>query len=429
MIPTFYARELGVLQALVLIACGCASSRTAPDHEPDPEPIEAEPSPFGGTSPLDSVAVSCAEGSAREIALDEVTEAGFSAEDLLANIEGMHEAPLTWASPEGVTIGPESGQHKLRVRVERASEGAALFDPDTDAIGHGARCTLWIAVDVVISLQSDERALNEEVQGTVYANNPSFAYFRAEAGSDDFGGELTVRSEAQLSRFELMMTLSEHGATGSLQGVWLKVEDGFSFEEPTELAYWGHAPCAVGEQSVRLDELVQLGDSDPVSATQAAEAARQHASLSITWQDGTRTTGTWSFAGGQNGACLGSDSFLEGGPLTRLAQHGVVELRTADGRARGQWPAYLTATGYSYEVSLDTIGMDDQLPASPAELGFPMQSLGELDALSVALNIRMVPPAEVSGELSLYGYDCGGGDITTVCDFMSVLLEAGTLGP
>jgi hypothetical protein len=433
MIPTVSSATRGLLCALAFIGstigCGCASSNAPPSAAP----LEAEPSSFAGISPLDVVAPSCADGSSRDIELDEVTDAGFSAEDLLANIEGMHEAKLIWASPEEVTIGPESGEHTLRILVERASERAKLFDPDTDAIGHGARCPLWVAVDVVVSLQSDDLALNEEVHGTVYARDARLGYFQAEAGSASFGGELTVSLErgALLSRFELAMTLSEHGATGSLHAVRLTIQETFSYEEPVELAYFGHVRCEVGAQSLQLDELVQLNDGDRVSASSAAGAVGQLSSVSITWPDGTTAAASFSFTGDPNGACLQPSPIAPDG-YTVLALHGMVELRSEDERLDARWPVYLQATGSSYQVTLDTLGMPMAATATPAELGFPMQSRDDLDAISVDLNIQLVPPSEVSGDVRLNGFDCGAGDPndpTVNCEFTSTLLEAGTLGP
>ena len=237
------------LCALALLAC-------AKSNRPDGPPVEAEPSPFQHASPLEGITTLCAEGSSREVALDAVTEAGFSAQDVLAYAEGEHREALRWLMPEDLRVGPESGESELTVSVERAGDRAGDFRPDTDAIGHGARCRPWITIDVVVSIQSRSGALNDRFEATLYATDARVAYLRATTPALDLAGTLEVsreRTNVTASSYDLKMTFSEHGATGSLYSTWTRSTSEAAWDESFEVAHWGGAHCADGAYAVPLD--------------------------------------------------------------------------------------------------------------------------------------------------------------------------------
>ena len=257
--------------ALTFALCGCARSQRAQPELPTPLP-----SPFESVSAVERVASECSQGSSSEVALDAITDTGFSAEDLLAYAEGSHDETIRWDMPEGIRIGPESRERALRISVERAGERARDFKPDTDVIGHGARCRPWLEVDVTVSLQSEDGALNERFDATLYSTDARVAYLHAKSAQLELAGELTVTRELPAENiaaasFMVMMTFSEHGVTGTLVSDWSRVVSSIdvAWDESIELAYWGRARCNMWDYSIGVEEPVELWSGE-------AEIGRAH---------------------------------------------------------------------------------------------------------------------------------------------------------
>ncbi|HEX6241456.1 MAG TPA: hypothetical protein VFZ61_11200, partial [Polyangiales bacterium] len=61
----------------------------------------------------------CKELSSTEVQPDERTALGFSAQRVLAFVEGTHVETLTWHPQENASFGPESGERQLTVTVAR----------------------------------------------------------------------------------------------------------------------------------------------------------------------------------------------------------------------------------------------------------------------------------------------------------------------
>lgn len=423
---------------MLLALAACASSR-----EPAPAEVElpeAEPSPFESESAIEIVAGSCADGSSREIALDDTLDgtiegSDFTADDILELVERTHQATIHWMPEDGATVGPESGDHALYVTVLRASDRARDFAPATTAIGHGTRCEHWLELDVTIALQTDDGALNEAIEGTLYASDPRVAYFRASAGDDAFGGALEVavanENGAKLSRFDLDLVFAEAGVSGTLTGVSIAIVQGSDFESeyPAELAYVGPVHCPAGEFAVRLDDAVPLSiDGSGTSAQQMLEEAELIEAIPLVWLDGARTTATFRFTSDEGGAC-GAVSSVAPTDDAHLAVGGVASFESADGRVAGSWPAYLEqyGNGGELQVSLNLLKQADAATATPPELGFPGLERGQLTGLDVDFYLY-ISSEGATGSLRLGGFHCGAGDLETSCDFTSVELEAAAIG-
>jgi hypothetical protein len=423
-----YLKHGSWVVALLMLG-GCADSRTKPRAEV--ELPEAQPSPFAGESALKAVAVSCDDGSTREIALDATLEgAAFTAQDVLAWVERTHVEAIRWVQPLGATVGPESGERALYITVTRASDRAREHVPETIPIGHGTRCEHWLELDVKLALQTDDGALNEAIEGTLYTSDARVAYFHASAGDDAFGGELTIEpiSEGGLSRFDLEIVLSPQGVGGALYAVWLVQTADFSYDDPRLFASIGTVDCEPGEFAVGIDERVPLSnDGAGISAQQLLGQAEQLDTLPLTWRDGTRTTAALRFTSRDEGAC-GSVSSTSPEDAARLMVPGEVTFESADGRVGGTWPAYLEQWGVEGPLALHLARRDDGATVTPPELGFPGLERGELLDLSVSL-ILHIADGTATGSLALDGSHCGGGSLETgSCNYTTVDLESAAVG-
>lgn len=413
---------------LLFASGGCASSREAAGEEPP------APSPLIGIDELNQVEPLCADGSTREIALDEVIDNGFSAQDILAFAEGVHDERIRWQPPDGAAISPERGEHALRVTVERASDRAADIEPEVAVIGHGASCSHWLAIPVTVGLQSDGGALNDAISGTLLATHERVAYFRATSIGDELAGELSVsppREDVYLSIFELAITFSEQGASGTLAAQWRLRDDPALEVEFEPLASFGRATCEPADYAVTLDEVVPLAEDDAgMSAREALEVLSELDTLALAWQSGEQTTATLSFTPGSEGACV-FVSPVSPELFATLSVPGQLRFETADGKVDATWPAELKRAGRSSSLSLtlDPAGLPDGSTATAEELGFPTHDRGTLIALNVALYLSLeLESGEASGALDLGGFHCGTGSPETSCMYTSVDLDSATLG-
>lgn len=410
----------GVLLLCTLAACAKSNVRGGSIDE-------AEPSPFSQVSPIEGLTEICAEGSSTDIPLDEVTEAGFSAEDVLAYAEGEHHESIRWLKPEELRIGPESGDGEVTIAIERASERAKDFRPTTDEIGLGARCQPWILVDVIVTIQSEGGALNERFTATLFAPDRRAAYVRATTPEGELAGALSATHEATNafgSSYELRMTLSEHGATGSLYSRWSRQYMDVSWDDSFEIAHWGLAHCTDGAYAVPLDERIELqGPTDRASANEGVAWLNDFGPLSIEWADDGTTRATFTFAATEAGACARPYT-LSPEPFQDLYVAGELELRTDDGQVDARWPGGLSIDAIDDgEVvgaffSIDPLALPDSFTASTVELGFPEEERGAHESLSVQCGLELTAHAGISGliELSAYDYagNCEPGDLDCV---------------
>lgn len=429
-----------ILLLVALTAC-------AKSNEAKP-PVEAGPSPFGARWAIESFAPTCAEGSSTEVALGEVTETGFSAEDMLALAEGEHRETIQWLMPEGLELGPESGARELTIRIERASDRARAFAPDNEVIGHGARCWPWLFVDVVVTVQSAGGALNERFEAELYAADESVAYLAAISPALELAGDVSVARDAAdfaASSYELRISFSEHGATGSLLSNWSREvqEPRLYWEETLELAHWGRAHCDVGTAySVTLDDAVEVGsDGGRGSAKQAIDWMNAAAPIAIRWEGGGTTTGTLSFTPEDDGACVTTAAYSSE-PFQDLKVRGELELRTEDGRLDARWPGWLGLNGNGVEganvigasFTLDGQAMPDSYTASTAELGFPEETRGGHTSLNVMCDLFLDENGGSWGTIGLTAYDASSGcdleaDPSCAANLTSTPLVRGTVSP
>lgn len=398
---------------LLCTLAACAESRM-----PGGPLDEAEPSPFAHVSPIEGLNASCAQGRSTAISLDEVTEAGFSAEDVLAYAEGEHHESIRWQTPEPLQLGPESGEGEITIEIERASDRAKDFRPTTDVIGHGARCRPWITVDVIVAIQSEGGALNDRFMATLFATDRRAAYLRAKTPEGELAGALWATQEATnvlASSYELRMTLSEHGATGSLYSNWARQYMDVHWDDSFEIAHWGRAHCTDGAYAVPLDERIELQSArDRASANEGIAWLNDLGSIGIEWDDGSTTRAAFSFAPAEAGACVRAQA-LSPEPFQDLYIPGELELRTDDGQVDARWPGGLRidAIGDGEVVgaffSIDALALPDSFTASTVELGFPKEERGAHESLSVQCSLALTNLDGNSGQIELSAYDESGG--------------------
>lgn len=147
------------------------------------------------------------------LALDEVSELGFAAEEVLAYVEGEHAATLSWADGTSsglVLVAAEPGNARL-LRYEYVSSSGE--EPDI-------YCGDELAVDLDLAVDSDDGRLAEDFEVTLVSEEGSLAWITVDL--EALEGSLDIESFATESFddiwADLHVELEASGLSGEIRG-------------------------------------------------------------------------------------------------------------------------------------------------------------------------------------------------------------------
>lgn len=409
-----------------MVAIGAAAcARSAPGGDPGSLEIEE---PSGSAVLVDEPMqsgdrVSCEAGTRIEIDLDDETELGFSANDVLAYAGGIQRAPLTWISDPELALEPALDTEELALRVQPLSGRALLHDPERESIGHGAQCRSWVEIDVEVIVQSTSRALHERFEATLFTEDLGATFLAATTSAPHLQGSLRAeRSGAAPTRMDLQMTFSPFGVAGDLRAAWPGVGDPFP-----QLAFWGHRPCEPKQFSLSADQEVE-----GVSSARLLEMLELRNTIALEWLDGSRTTAALRFSADYGGAACAYFHDWVGGDGVSLEVTGIAEVSSEDGRMELSTPASL---GTSLDPAFTGFALlDDTDPADTTAdaLGFPDIDGSPFQPLHRRLHVTVDAQGTPSGDIGLYGVrklNCTGAGPDLFCEELTEELEVGTVAP
>jgi hypothetical protein len=366
----------------------------------------------------------CERGTSIEIDLDDETELGFSANDVLAYAGGTRRAPLTWDSDDAlVTLEPARGSEELAIRVQPRSDRALFHDPEVESIGHGAQCRSWIEIDVDVIVQSTSRALHESFEATLFTESLGATFLAATTQAPQLQGSLRAeRSGEAPIRTDLHMTFSPFGVTGSLRAVWA----GTTRPSP-QLAFWGQRPCDRKQFSLSPEQQLE-----GVASGTLLEMLEMRDTIALEWLDGSRTTATLRFEADYGGAACAYFHDWVGGEGVSLELTGTVEVASEDGRLGLRAPVPLSTS-----IDPDFTGFWLSELGNPAnttaeELGFAGIDGSAFQPLHRQLFVQLDAQGTPSGDIGLYGIrklSCMGSGPDLFCEERTEQLESATVGP
>lgn len=166
--------------------------------------------------------LSCSED-VTQLSVEQDSPLGFAARDINTLTSGDHDATLTWA--QGGTTG-------LRVRatyadgdiryIERALEGGGDAEL-TDTAGADELCPDTLEIDIDLTLETDDGALDEKWAATLVATAADSAAFSYTFDPLDLNGTYDVATDLDVTDYDTLEgvaagTIDLSGTTGTLSG-------------------------------------------------------------------------------------------------------------------------------------------------------------------------------------------------------------------
>lgn len=177
-----------------------------------------------------------------ELARQERSPLGFSAEQVLEFAEGEQQATFSWLSASDFRYGPESGEGQVTLRTTAA--GSAQF-ARVAATHSAAHCDDHLSVPVHVALTTAGGALDESFTAKLLATTSDQATLAKAVPASELGGLLAFDPETlggkRFVRLEIDLRLRPEGSAGA---VLAGIESG----DPNASA----AGAATGFQSVPL---------------------------------------------------------------------------------------------------------------------------------------------------------------------------------
>ncbi len=168
---------------------------------------------------LDEAGAGCTD-SYTELAADEVSALGFSADEVLAAIAGSRSETLQWAD------GPQTS-----ITVEAIHTGGPIRFVDSEPTPHdggmdllaAAHCEDRVEIEAQVTVTTDDGLLNETFDVMLAADEPTSADFTAsDLAIDDLAGDYQIR-EIDTSQYDTV-AVSIHVGIG-MEDTWGQVSE------------------------------------------------------------------------------------------------------------------------------------------------------------------------------------------------------------
>lgn len=412
-------RARGLSTALfALVGCGPEGSggQTGGEYEPG-GPTAGEP----------------CDREVRVVSLDDATDLGFSATEVLAGALGARQSTVGWAPADtletfpGVTLeyGPESGEQALTIEVTSSASEAELVHFVMPEPGEGEAGPLIatelpdgcppdrLEIGVEVHFETGGGALDETFEAVLQASDPRLMSFSAELPLSELGGSFTASFDTenaafpgdyQLGSLQISGNVYPGGTSGKLSSLLSFEGGGVAGGGFLAFARWpADDPCGEVDPGLGGDVPVplttQVGEGTAADALAAVDAS---SASSLAWNGGESTSLTLGLEA-LDVACV---TFPEG-PGSESPQ-GLdipvnVELSTGDGLLAAQLPGrlWVLPDGSGFEsLTLDaSLFCDEGSPEASALLcGVTGLGLEDFDVIRVGLEASFAPDAD--GRLS-----------------------------
>ncbi len=356
--------------------------------------------PKGGGNNDDAIGdggVSCVDTPTVIESVDELSDLGFSAAEVLALAEGEHTSPIFWNTTYNdggidLEIGPESGEVAMTITV--AHDGGEIryvkSEPDE---GDGsdiapASCADRLEIDVTAMVTTAGGALAESIEVTLRSDTDLYTQFSAKLDLGALDGSFSVvdkNAVAEVGPATLDVTFSDYGISGGLSGQLEMEGDGWVGVGFVQYATFPSAEprCEFGEIPIPFDGVFGV-----LSASDALDLVNRDWIFELRWDGGEGVPLELSAVhdGAEVCAAVNGDY----GTAGSLRVGATVDLATEDGTVAASIPVVLTA--------------------EPGEDG----ELAQVHIANYAPYGSLVPVAEFPTAFGEFGVDVSGYDLAGV---------------
>lgn len=409
---------LGVL--VFLVACEGGTSTGNPND--DNTDLSGGGTGTGNSGQGTPVGSGCQQGASRELALDEETPLGFAARDVLDIVEGTHQQTISWNEIEVASYEPEHGDQSLTIQIARQSAPRWVEYARTESpMGGGLlgmvedRCLPTLEVDLQVSVQSDEGALNEKFTTTLYTRSTDAVTLSFTETLEEIGGNLVFTPAQEGFMLDMLyfdLEFTKDVARGEIRASFSRPENGaiFGMAGLKPLATWGPAACAEGEALVRSDtQVANFSADDAIALIQSVSES------TVTFADEPPSRVVFSTFAPENEFACAYQSGTRGpvptekeGPKGTLSFAGSWNAVSDDGRINASWPVLVRAVAddagnlAAVSIRLDSARIEGQTFAERYGIAVDPPSL---DVINVALALTVTPTTSLEGTLNISGYD------------------------
>jgi hypothetical protein len=341
-----------------------------------------------------------------ELALDETSPLGFSADDVLAFAAGEHEAALEYdpGSSDNFTLSV-GDDTTLTLTVEPTGSATFVdsapesFDSGGLMIDIGSDCPDRIAIDVVVTISTADGAFAEQLPGVLNAEGPTSAELTVPLDLDALDGTFAVEvvspENAVPVRTSLSATFGPGLFAGEVSGNIEMRDENVAMAMGGLYAEWGYGSCTEGFP-------VDPGAEGAVSADDLLAVIEEHSPLVITWGDGSSAALTLTATGEDPTVCRQPADTWLGVPEDRYRLAAELTLASDDGRLETTQPIAVEAVlGDDGALATVRLTFASAWPVAPedfaARYGLADTDLG--DATEAFLSLELA-------------YDVSGGSAT-----------------
>lgn len=327
----------------------------------------------------------------------EVSSLGFSAEEVIGDLNGTHTVELSWASAETeqATVTPAQGLGELTIEISAIADSAVLEDRAKNEDDCSGVCPLIdvaescgdrMAFEADVHLRSDNGALDEEIRVTFYAGNAQVAHASAELDPRKLGGTAAVEPadpEQKVTRLFLELALVAGAASGHISAL-LESNDGQVAS--ASLVELGHFPVETCEFGYYVPK-----DSALVTEAEAALAELDQFTFAL---PGREATGL-SLEHVVGEACFIENDFEP----PRLVLFTETKASTEDEGINGKW-ALEAYFGYDEAGEIHSVELLRQAYLTLAVPGAEFASSSGISAVSVDPMLNATFSFSVSDDLT-----------------------------
>lgn len=212
-----------------------------------------------------------------DVALDEVTPLGFSAEQVLAFAGGLHEAALVYDlnNFSGVELSVPDQATTVTLSIEPT--GTASFVTEASIPGRSI-CANALEIDVEVTLSTADGAFNEHFSDKLLVDDPSRAHLVRAINLESLQGNLSLglSDGATISESYLNVILGDGFFAGDIAGMISSCEGSSCSAGSVTFALWNDSGCR--------DRLVPATTTEVI--TGVLDLVNALSPLTITWGNG-----------------------------------------------------------------------------------------------------------------------------------------------
>lgn len=287
-----------------------------------------------------------------DVALDDASALGFSAQDVLAFTERQFQTPISWKPVDAASYAPGVGASTLSLTLVSLSKAQLVHSTPTPStngggVAIGAQCPPdRLSIAMHAELSTADGALAESFDTNVEAAEAHLAFVQHQIPVAKIAGSFAITPAdpiATVGPLELNAMLAPGGMAGDLSASLSAIGPEVVSSSPLSMALFPDDPACRSDNGSQIALAVSADNAAVgVSGSDALARIVSAGALPVQWSGGDSTELELK-ASGLNGVCLmGTPSHRDYGVSRASVSYSVnVKATTTDGKVHGSYDAQL----------------------------------------------------------------------------------------